>query len=71
MLVLSRKERESLVFTNGVEVVVTEIRGDKVKLAIRAPADVFVYRAEFLERNPDAWGRRPCKEVADDNAVEH
>jgi carbon storage regulator len=60
--VLSRKEGESLVLSNGVEIVVAEIRGDKTKLAIKAPADVFVYRSEFLERNPGIFGRPLVKE---------
>lgn len=45
MLVLSRKEHESL-FIADYQVMVVEIRGDKVRLGITAPSDVPVHREE-------------------------
>lgn len=47
MLVLSRKKLESIVIGNLIEVVVLEIRGDKVRLGINAPKDVPVHRSEI------------------------
>ena len=44
MLILSRKAGQSLMFGDGIEITITEISGDKVKLGIAAPADVKVYR---------------------------
>lgn len=46
MLVLSRKKGEGIVINNNIEIVVVEIRGDKVRLGIEAPRDVPVHRRE-------------------------
>ena len=47
MLVLSRKKNESIVINNNITVVVVEIRGDKVRLGVEAPAEVPVHRGEI------------------------
>lgn len=49
MLVLSRKKNESIVINGNIQIVVVEIRGDKVRLGIEAPADVPVHRREVYE----------------------
>lgn len=50
MLVLSRKQFESLVIGDmQIEIVVVEIRGDKVKLGINAPESIPVHRREVYE----------------------
>ncbi len=46
MLALTRKKGESLVINNNIEITVLEIRGDQIKIGIRAPKDVPVYRKE-------------------------
>lgn len=46
MLVLSRKRDEQIVIGQDVVVTVVEIRGDKVRLGIEAPAHVTVHRQE-------------------------
>ena len=46
MLALTRKKGESLVLNNDIEVAVLEIRGDQVKLGVKAPREVPVYRKE-------------------------
>ena len=46
MLALTRKKGESLVLNNNIEVTVLEIRGDQVKLGVKAPRQVPVYRKE-------------------------
>lgn len=46
MLALTRKKGESLVLNNDIEVTVLEIRGDQVKLGIKAPRQVPIYRKE-------------------------
>lgn len=58
MLVLSRKKNESIIINDDIEIVVIEIRGDKVRLGIEAPQDVSVHRNEVYdaiqrERNND------------------
>ena len=46
MLALTRKKGESLVLNNNIEVTLLEIRADQVKLGIKAPKQVPVYRKE-------------------------
>jgi carbon storage regulator len=50
MLVLSRKQRESLVIGDGVVVTVVEIKGGRVRLAVEAPKEVSVHRQEIQEK---------------------
>ena len=47
MSALSRKVNESIVINNNVEIVVLEIKGDQVKIGIKAPKSVPVYRKEI------------------------
>lgn len=57
MLALSRKKGESLVLNNNIEITVLEIRGDQVKIGIKAPKEVPVYRKEVyaqIEENNKA-----------------
>jgi carbon storage regulator len=49
MLVLSRRKNESIMVGEDVEIVVAEIRGDKVRLGISAPRYVPVHRREIYE----------------------
>lgn len=49
MLVLSRKKNESIIIADDVEIVVVEIRGDKVRLGINAPKEIPVHRKEVWE----------------------
>lgn len=46
MLVLSRKRGEQVVIGGDINVVVVEIRGDKVRLGIEAPKETPVHRQE-------------------------
>jgi carbon storage regulator len=48
MLVLTRKPNESIMIGDDVEVSVVEIRGDQVKLGIRAPRNIAVHRKEIF-----------------------
>ena len=49
MLVLSRKNNESIVINDDIIITIVEIRGDKVRLGIVAPRDVPVHRQEVYE----------------------
>ena len=49
MLVLSRQRDETIMIGDDVEVTVVDIRGDKVRLGITAPASVPVHRKEVYE----------------------
>ncbi len=46
MLILARRIGESIMIGDQVEVSVVDIKGDQVKLGIKAPAAVKVYRQE-------------------------
>ena len=46
MLVLSRKKNESIIIGNDITIVIIEIRGDKVRLGVKAPREVTVHRQE-------------------------
>lgn len=57
MLVLSRKVNERVCIGDNVEICVVDIRGDKVRLGIEAPAAVPVHRKEVrdaIERSRQA-----------------
>lgn len=46
MLVLSRSRNEKILIGDNIEVMIVDIRGDKVRLGITAPDDVSVHREE-------------------------
>lgn len=60
MLVLTRKVNQSIVIGDSIEVVVLEVRGEQVRLGIKAPRDVAVHRQEIFhqiqEENEEAAG---------------
>ncbi|GEN87154.1 carbon storage regulator CsrA [Oceanobacillus sp. FSL W8-0428] len=47
MLVLSRKRNEAIQIGDDIEIEVIAIEGDQVKLGIRAPKSVDIYRQEI------------------------
>lgn len=49
MLVLSRQRDESIFIGDSIKITVVDIRGDKVRLGIEAPATVPVHRQEVYE----------------------
>lgn len=53
MLVLSRRANESLMIGADVVVTVLEIRGDQVRLGIKAPKSVAVHREEVFAQLAD------------------
>lgn len=50
MLYITRRVGQSLMIGDGVEVIVDEVRGRTVKLAVRHPAGVQVLRRELYDR---------------------
>lgn len=49
MLVLSRQKDESIIIGDDVEVIIVDVRGDKVRLGITAPKNISVHRREVYE----------------------
>jgi carbon storage regulator len=50
MLVLTRKPDQSIMVGNDIEITVLEVRGEQVRLGIRAPRNVAVHRKEVFEQ---------------------
>lgn len=70
MLVLSRKENESIVFPKlGISVQVTRLSGRVVKLGIDAPEDVRVFRGELVDQadhQPSGASPQPASSSANE-----
>ena len=60
MLVLTRKKGQSIMVGDEIEISVVEINGDAIRIGIKAPRDVSIYRREIydaiLEENIRAAG---------------
>ena len=54
MLALSRKKDEAIIINNNIEVTIIEVKGDQVKLGIKAPKSVPVYRKEVYTQIREA-----------------
>jgi carbon storage regulator len=64
MLVLSRRAGESIMIGDDIEIRVLTIASDKIRLGIRAPREVPVYRNEiYLEIAQQRAGRSPSADV--------
>ena len=50
MLVLTRKPDQSIMIGSEIEITVLEVRGEQVRLGIRAPRTVTVHRKEIFEQ---------------------
>ncbi|WP_062108987.1 carbon storage regulator CsrA [Bacillus niameyensis] len=58
MLVLTRKKGESIQIGEDIEITITQVKGDQVKLGIKAPKNVEIHRkevwVEIQEENAEA-----------------
>jgi len=63
VLVLTRKVQQSIMIGDEIEVVVLDVRGEQVRLGIRAPKNVAVHRQEIYSQikheNIEAAETRP------------
>jgi len=66
MLVLSRQRNESIMIGDDVEIVIVDVRGDKVRLGITAPKTISVHRKEvYIAIQEEKAGRKPVKNHAE------
>ncbi|HEX3039268.1 MAG TPA: carbon storage regulator [Caproiciproducens sp.] len=49
MLVISRKVSESIIIGDDIEIILSEVSGDRAKICIKAPKEVPIVRKELLE----------------------
>lgn len=49
MLVLSRQRDEAIIIGDNIKITIVDIRGDKVRLGIKAPVEISVHRQEIYE----------------------
>ena len=49
MLVLSRHRDETIMIGDDIELTVVDIRGDKVRIGIKAPSNIPVHRKEVYD----------------------
>ena len=61
MLVLSRKRNESIVVDDVIEIVVLEVRGNRVRLGINAPQEIRIVRGEIEDVEVVAVGQRAAE----------
>ncbi|MBP1913355.1 carbon storage regulator CsrA [Lederbergia galactosidilytica] len=47
MLVLTRKKGESIQIGDDIEITITQVKGDQVKIGINAPKNVEIHRKEI------------------------
>lgn len=62
MLILGRKEGESVIIDGEYEVIVMDIRGDRVRLGFNVPDHVAVNRKEIqvmIDRDKEVDAERP------------
>lgn len=49
MLVLARQRDESIMIGDDVEIIIVDVRGDKVRLGIIAPRSIPIHRREIYD----------------------
>ncbi len=54
MLILSRREGDSIIINDSIEICITEVKGEQVRLGIVAPQNVKIFRKEIYEQLQDA-----------------
>ena len=49
MLIITRKQGESFMLGDDIEIIIAEVNGDRARIAINAPKEVKVLRKELVE----------------------
>ena len=69
MLALSRKVNESIMLGNDIEVTILEIKGDQVKVGIKAPKNVQIFRKEIYLQIEEE-NKKAAEQATDREAIE-
>jgi carbon storage regulator len=69
MLALSRKVNESIMLGNDIEVTILEIKGDQVKVGIKAPKTVPIFRKEIYLQIEEE-NKKAAEQTADRETIE-
>ena len=64
MLVLTRKVGETIWIDEEIEIVITEVKGDQVKVGIRAPRHVDIIRGELRKDISDSNAEAAIKDLS-------
>ncbi|MBM7664866.1 carbon storage regulator [Solibacillus kalamii] len=64
MLVLTRKVGETIWIDEEIEIVITEVKGDQVKVGIRAPRHVDIIRGELRKDISDSNTEAVVKDLS-------
>ena len=64
MLALSRKPGESVSIGNDIEITLLEVKGEQVKVGIKAPQSVAIYRKELFEQIQES--NREASKISED-----
>ncbi|RZU98619.1 carbon storage regulator CsrA [Spiribacter vilamensis] len=67
MLILTRRVGETLMIGDDVAVTVLGVKGNQVRIGVKAPRDVTVHREEIYERIREEDGTPEEKRAADDD----
>ncbi|MCR5203801.1 MAG: carbon storage regulator CsrA [Lachnospiraceae bacterium] len=70
MLALSRKKDESIMLGNDIEITVLEIRGDQVKIGVKAPKNVAIFRKEIYDQI-EAENKKAAEQNVDRKTIEN
>ena len=49
MLILTRKKGQSIIINDTIELTIVAVEGDQIKIGVKAPNDVPIFRKEVLE----------------------
>jgi len=49
LLVLSRKKNQSIMIGDNIEIIITDVSEDKVRIGIKAPRNLKIFRKELIE----------------------
>ena len=66
MLILTRRVGESLMIGDDVTITVLGVKGNQVRIGVKAPKDVAVHREEILNRIQDGDGGAGSDEKSTD-----